>query len=329
LPHPAEQRRIVAEIEKQFARLDEANRATQKALRQLDRSANSLFASAITGFGSDPTNLMSEANWLSDIAPSHWSKTAPDSEAGITPPTGWAIASLDQLTTRITSGSRDWSPHYGRGSGTFVLAQNVRPRKLDMSTRQLVDPPRDESSRTRSAIEHGDLLVTIVGANTGDVCPVETALEEHYVCQSVALLRPITTDLTKYLSYYLSDHFYGQAIWRKYTYGAGRPHLSFEQLSKTPILVPPNDEMQMLTARIESLETLISNTRSAVSTAYARAERLRQSILAKAFSGQLVPQDPDDEPESMTLARISEQRGKADHTPARTQRRKRAPAESK
>ena len=38
------------------------------------------------------------------------------------------------------------------------------------------------------------------------------------------------------------------------------------------------------------------------------AARLHQAILAKAFSGQLVPQDPNDEPESVLLERIRAER---------------------
>ncbi len=91
-------------------------------------------------------------------------------------PEGWSVASMDQLTTTITSGSRDWSKYYGEGSGTFLMAQNVRMGGLDLSSRQPVNPPENDRDRVRSQVKSNDLLVTIVGANTGDVCKVPREL---------------------------------------------------------------------------------------------------------------------------------------------------------
>lgn len=54
-------------------------------------------------------------------------------------PGGWAATSLDRISLRITSGSRDWSRFYGRGSGIFVMAQNVKQGYLDWSFLQSVD----------------------------------------------------------------------------------------------------------------------------------------------------------------------------------------------
>ncbi len=59
---------------------------------------------------------------------------------------------------------------------------------------------------------------------------------------------------------------------------------------------------------------------SGIEIAIQQAETLRQSILQKAFSGQLVEQDPDDEPASVLLERIRAE--KAKHSPKRRGRRK-------
>ncbi len=219
-------------------------------------------------------------------------------------PSGWELASMDQLTTRITSGSRDWSQYYNRGNGVFVMAQNVRPGKLDLAFRQAVDPPPGDSSCERSRIKLGDLLVTIVGANTGNVCRVPEDFPRHYVCQSVALMRPVFPEISRYLEIYFNSQGGGQRQYKRYIYGAGRPHLSFEQLKTTAVLVPPLAEQTRIVAEVERRLSVIDELEMQVEANLKRAERLRQAILKRAFEGKLVPQDPSDEPASMLLERI-------------------------
>lgn len=157
-------------------------------------------------------------------------------------PTEWQTFLMDELCTKITSGSRDWTQYYGRGAGTFVMAQNVRRGSIDWSYRQDVDPPLTDSARDRSQIRMGDLLVTIVGANTGDVGPVNEDRPQHYVCQSVALMRPRNTAATPFLNLWFSSLRHGRKYLMECAYGAGRPHLSFAHLRNAPMALPSQEE---------------------------------------------------------------------------------------
>ncbi|MFZ4776639.1 MAG: restriction endonuclease subunit S [Terrimicrobiaceae bacterium] len=223
-------------------------------------------------------------------------------------PEGWAVASMDALTCRITSGSRDWQQYYGHGSGTFVMAQNVRPGHLDMSYRQSVSPPVSDSSCERSLVECDDLLVTIVGANTGDVCRVRESLAEHYVCQSVALMRPVLHETGCFLETYFNSPGGGQFHFFRYLYGAGRPHLSFDQLKMTPVLLPSLAEQEAIVEAVEDQLSVIDHLEADLDARLKSAQALRQSILRHAFTGQLVPQDPSDEPAGELLKRIIAER---------------------
>jgi type I restriction enzyme, S subunit len=229
---------------------------------------------------------------------------APDTDGLPELPEGWVWARLGQLLDSLTSGSRDWAPYYGRGNCTFVMAQNVRPWRPDFSFRQLVDPPLNDRDRLRSKIAMDDILVTIVGANTGQTCRVDLELEDHFVCQSVALLRPTESSMSEYINAVLNSEEHGQKQLRDMNYGAGRPHLSFDQLESVLLPLPPLSEQQAIIAALEDRSRKISIVDEDIHQAHRQAAAQRKNLLRAAFAGQLVSQDPGDEPASELLARI-------------------------
>jgi type I restriction enzyme S subunit len=223
---------------------------------------------------------------------------------------GWCWATMDQLAWRITSGSRDWTKYYDRGESVFLMAQNVRPGLLDLSYRQRVDPPAEDASCERSQVAMDDLLVTIVGANTGDVCRVPTDLPKHYVCQSVALMRPAYSQTSKYLDAYLNSPV-GRHVYQEFMYGQGRPHLSFDNLKETLVPVPPLAEQLRIIASLDRMQSVIATIATAAGVDVRRCRSVRQSVIKWAFEGRLVDQDPADEPASKLLERIKVERDSA------------------
>ncbi|MEQ1853961.1 MAG: restriction endonuclease subunit S, partial [Chthoniobacteraceae bacterium] len=305
-----EQRRIVAEIEKQFTRLEAGVAALRRVQANLKRYRAAVLKAACEGRlvpteaalarsprstkNGPPTYEPGEAllarilterrqNWQG--RGQYKEPAVPDTENLPPLPAGWALASVDQLSGHITSGSRDWSQFYDKGTGIFILAQNVRPMRLDLSERQSVDAPKGDAETERTRVRQSDILVTIVGAKTGDVCRVPTELEDHYVCQSVALLRPVLSGFAKFAEMYLASQENGQAQWKRYIYGQGRPHLSFEQLRMTAIALPPLSEQTRIVAEVERRLSVVEELESVVTANLQRATRLRQSILQKAFTG--------------------------------------------
>ena len=59
-----------------------------------------------------------------------------------------------------------------------------------------------------------------------DTCAVFEGLDQHYVCQSVALARPVLTVMSKYLMYWLLAPRAGAAYFKKCLYGQGLPALN-------------------------------------------------------------------------------------------------------
>ena len=297
------QKEIVAEIEKQLTRLDSGVAALRRVQANLKRYRAAVLKAACEGrlVPTEAELARAEArtyetgeqlltrvlahrrkNW--NGRGKYKEPAAPDIANLPELTEGWAVASVDQLCGHITSGSRDWSQFYEKGNGTFILAQNVRPMCLDLTERQTVDAPKDDAETERTRVQREDVLVTIVGAKTGDVCRVPSDLDDHFVCQSVALLRPLASDTAKFIEMYLASKENGQEQWKRYMYGQGRPHLSFEKLKMTAIQLPPIAEQNRIVTDAERRLSVIEELEAAVTVNLRRANRLRQSILRRAFA---------------------------------------------
>lgn len=240
-------------------------------------------------------------------------------------PAGWTWATVGQLLLELTSGSRDWAPYYNRGACVFVMAQNVRPLRPDFSFKQYVDPPPDHRDRARSAVCKDDLLVTIVGANTGQTCRVPDPVESHFVCQSVALLRLVEPAMSEFLNEALNSQGHGQRQFREMTYGAGRPHLSFEQLESVVVPLPSLAEQARIVESVSDALIACEQVDAELMLLAKQATAQRKNLLKAAFSGQLVPQDPNDEPASALLARIRAERAASGHNTRRQRQKQETP----
>ncbi len=340
LPPKREQRAIVDAIESYLTRLDDAVATLERVQRNLKRYRASVLKAAVEGRlvpteaelaraedrDYEPASVLLErilaerrhrweeaelAKMKTKGKPPKNDKWKAKYNEPVEPvatelsdlPVGWCWATVDQLTSRVTSGSRDWKQYYDRGDSVFLMAQNVRPGLLDLSFKQAIDPPPEDSSCGRSQVLLDDLLVTIVGANTGDVCRVPIELPKHFVCQSVALMRPVEGHTSKFLSAFLNSPP-GQRVYEEFMYGQGRPHLSFDNLKETPVPMPPLSEQSRIVESAELSQTVVESLAAQVMEDAHRCRSLRQSILKWAFEGKLVDRHPSDEPAMALLERI-------------------------
>jgi type I restriction enzyme S subunit len=88
--------------------------------------------------------------------------------------------------------------------------------------------------------------------------------------------------------------------------------------------LPPRAEQERIEEELGLVESFFDGVCSSAYQTLQCCTALRQSILKAAFAGKLVPQDPNDEPASVLLARIRAERAAAPK-PARGRRRKAGP----
>ena len=119
--------------------------------------------------------------------------------------------------------------------------------------------------------------------------------------------------LNQYICHYLNRFdFHG------YVTGTTRLKLNQSQMNRIPIPLPPLAEQRRIVAEVERRLSVVEEMEQAVESNLARAGRLRQAVLRRAFEGRLVPQDPSDEPAEKLLERIRAAREGAPNAPRPT-----------
>lgn len=193
----------------------------------------------------------------------------------------------------ITSGSRGWAQYYSNeGNELFIRITNLSygTYKIDLSEEKLQFlklPSSKEGKRT--LLRKNDLLISIT-ADTGMIGLVEDDLPYNsYVNQHICLARPKKDIFSKYLVYYLmSSKGFGQ--FKEMNRGATKVGLTLGDIRNLRIPLPPLREQQEIVSRVETLFAKADSIEEKYKNLKAKIETLPQTILHKAFKGELSEQ---------------------------------------
>ena len=222
-------------------------------------------------------------------------------------PANWAWTRFENLIEYVTSGSRGWAKYYSSEGATFIRAQNLKYDYLDLSEIAYVSLPNSAEGK-RTLTKQFDLLITITGANVTKSAYLKDDIGEAYVSQHVALSRLIDVSHAKYLYLFLISSTAGRRQLEKAAYGAGKPGLNLDNIKDLVVPLCSVAECDFVDQIIEEKLSVVDDQIQGIDASLSKSEALRQSILKKAFSGQLVPQDPADEPASVLLDRIAKEK---------------------
>ena len=300
---PMEQQdEIVAELEKQFSRLDEAVANLQRVKANLQRYKASVLKAAVEGrlveteasiarrqgrsyeTGEELLQRILEqrrAKWTGRgkyKAPVH-----PSAESVGALPNGWTWATADQLSYLITSGSRGWGDFYSNTGVLFIRAQDIKTDALNLPDAARVDVPVGAEG-TRSSVSEGDILVTITGANVTKSALVPALGELAFVSQHVALMKLCMPETAAFVFNWIISPANGRKTLESWAYGAGKPGLSLEQVRSLPVALPPLAEQIRIVAEVDRHLSIVREVEAEVDTNLKRAQALRQVTLSKAFA---------------------------------------------
>ena len=114
--------------------------------------------------------------------------------------------------------------------------------------------------------------------------------------------------LRQFVNVLWSTRWMRSQIEKKARTTAGIYKISQADINRFVLPLPPLAEQEQIVIEVERRLSVVADTEAQVAAELKRAERLRQSILARAFAGELVPQNPEDESASALLERLRAQR---------------------
>ena len=328
----AEQGRIVGEIETQFTRLDASVVALRRAQVNLKRYRASVLKDACEGRlvpteaelarseGRDYESagvllerilMERRARWESQEKRrgKYKEPSAPDASALPQLPEGWVWVSLDQLLVSLDGGSAITANDVP--SRTPVLRSSaVRHGFIDLDDHRYL--PEDSKLSANAFITAGDLLFTRLSGTLEYVgnCAVVGQLNGRNFAFPDRIFRGRCVSLSSpyFVQLCFADKSLRRMLEAKAKSTAGHQRISLADVREYLVPLPPLAEQGRIVAEVERRLSVVQQAEATVEASLARAERLRQSILKQAFSGKLVPQDPDDEPASVLLERIRAER---------------------
>jgi type I restriction enzyme S subunit len=290
----AEQKRIADKLEAVLGRVDACRARLDRVPDLLKRFRQSVLAAATSG------QLTEDWRHSQQITPD--TQIVEIGEDKIEVPSNWTKGTLTEVidpTRPLCYGVVQPGEEAVNGP-LLIRVQDMLGGRINRDGLRTIAPSVDAEYK-RSRIKAGDLLISVVGT-IGRTSIVPTGLDAN-IARAVARIACRSGIDSRWMNYWLSCETL-QWWLSSSSKEVARKTLNLSDIEQAPVAIPPLPEQAEIVRRVEALFAMADRIEARLTAARAQVERLTPATLSKAFRGDLVPQDPNDEPASKLLERL-------------------------
>ncbi len=312
LPPLAEQKRIVAKLDKAFHHLDTLKAKLDRIPELLKNFRQAVLTQAVTGklteeWRNENNKLQHSLELFQQIRLSKKSTSKNsvivDSESVDVPfdiPNEWIFINLGELCEKLTYGTSAKSDN--DGDVPVLRMGNLQKGRIDWTDLKYTS---DNKEIEKYALTKGDVLFN--RTNSPELVGKTSIYESNDLAIYAGYLIKIWNyeELDSYyLNYVLNSPYAKKWAWEAKSDGVSQSNINAQKLSNFIIPFPSLEEQKEIVKKVEALFAKADAIEAYYASLKEKIDKLPQALLAKAFRGELVSQDPNDEPASLLLERI-------------------------
>lgn len=312
LPPLAEQKRIVEVADRRLGEIREAESHLRSALSHLAEQVRETLAAAVAGeFASARAGAVPAA--VGSVATQPLGQTSLFEDDDNAPnldgfnsalPPGWRWSRVDRAG-EVTLG-RQRSPQHERGSNMrpYLRVANVLEDRIDFSDIKEMNFNPEEMLKYR--LRPGDVLLNEGQSPEliGRPALYRGEIEEIYFQNHLIRFRA-NDEVIPDFALVVFRHYMHVGVFRRIArWSTNIANMGVERFKALPFPVPPLEEQVRIAAEVRSRLETIDQQSEAIRASLERMPEMEQEIFAAAVSGELTPQDPNDEPATALKARL-------------------------